>query len=188
MQKRIWKEWYPGLDNDRMTLADVQETLPANKPEDISWIVRLFENPKSPIAFHGAIQLRQHDCIHILLGRGLLAQDEAFVIGYTMGTAPNITVLEKFLYKCVARYLYTKPYRMSKKDLIAYELGFAEGKASSFKAIYDVDFSSFGGVQLGSIRHQLGINTLRLRETYFKEKRRLRDTASSLRLLGPSII
>jgi hypothetical protein len=35
--------------------------------------------------------LEGHDCMHVILGRGLLNQDEAFVIGFTMGSARKIT-------------------------------------------------------------------------------------------------
>lgn len=46
------------------------------------WMV---ENPESPFALAGAIDLYDHDCVHCVLDRGLLLPDEAFVIGYTMG-------------------------------------------------------------------------------------------------------
>ena len=82
-----WREWIPWLENDDLTLREVYETLPGAGPEEIDQIVRLLENPASPYALPGASSLRVHDCIHILIGRGLLNHDEAFVIGYTMGTA-----------------------------------------------------------------------------------------------------
>ncbi len=182
MSDLTWKEWFPGLDNDHLTLKEVRATLPANQPLEIHWLVRLFENPSSKIAFRGAISLRRHDFIHILLGRGLLSEDEAFVIGYTMGTVPGITELERMLYKWVARHLYRKPYKMFKDDLIAYDLGFEEGKASSVKAIYNIHFTPLEPLLLGEVRRQLGIDTGRLRQAFAKEKILLPQTAASQRL------
>jgi len=69
-----WREWNPGLDNDELTLQAVFDTLPGAGPDEIDQMVRLLENPASPYALPGAVRLRHHDCIHILLGRGLLNQ------------------------------------------------------------------------------------------------------------------
>lgn len=45
----------------------------------------LLENPDSPLPFAGKIDLYRHDCLHLLLERGLSVEDEAFVVGFTMG-------------------------------------------------------------------------------------------------------
>ena len=60
--------------------------------EDVPLVIKLTENPKyiSSKLFTGAVDLFSHDCIHVLLGRGLLTKDEAFVIGYTMGSAKKM--------------------------------------------------------------------------------------------------
>ena len=61
------------------------KTNTAKKQKDISWLVWLIENPKSPFHLHGAATLHDHDHIHVLLKRGQDNDDEAFVIGFTMG-------------------------------------------------------------------------------------------------------
>jgi len=59
--KISYRDWNPRLDNGDKTLQQVLDTLPANNPEDISSLVRLFENPKSPISFnHG--DFKRHFC------------------------------------------------------------------------------------------------------------------------------
>jgi len=80
-----WKDWNPMLNNGEKKLGTVLKTMPSNEQQDISSVVKLFENPSSPIALPGAINLERHDCIHVILGRGLLPQDEAFVIGFYHG-------------------------------------------------------------------------------------------------------
>ena len=59
------------------------------RQENIPLIIKLVENPNYNTSklFGGAVDLFTHDCVHVLLGRGLLVKDEAFVIGYTMGYA-----------------------------------------------------------------------------------------------------
>ena len=82
--------WHPGIANDGLTLRQVYRTLPGSTAAEIDPLVRLFENPASPLAFRGAITLERHDCVHVLLGRGLLGQDEAFVLGFTMGAEKDV--------------------------------------------------------------------------------------------------
>lgn len=180
--KNFWKDWNPGLGNDEITLGDVRATLPGAPAEDISALVRLFENPKSPIALTGAVSLKRHDCIHIVLGRGLLSQDEAFVIGFTMGTSKDISEIETAIFKNVAQYLYPKNYKFGKKDLIAYELGLESGKKSPTEKIYEFPFEDHDDWKLGKIRRLLNINTDSLRAIFAKEKELIPNTKASKRL------
>ena len=53
----------------------------------IHWLVWLLENPNSPVSLTGAIDLYNHDIIHILLDRGMEVKDEAMVSGFTMGNS-----------------------------------------------------------------------------------------------------
>jgi hypothetical protein len=182
MEKVAWNVWNPGLDNDDMSLQSVRDTLPANNADDISLIVRIFENPKSPIAFKGAISLDRHDCVHILLGRGLLPQDEAFVLGYTMGTAPNISDIESLLFQFVTKYLYPDPYRLTENNLKAYKLGLEAAKSFAHPEVYHVPLEMYGDKTLAELRGELGIKTESLRTLYRAEQVMLPDTKESKRL------
>ena len=77
-------------------LSIFSKTNTTKNKEDISWLVWLIENPKSPFHLHGAVTLRDHDHIHVLLGRGQANDDEAFVIGFTMGNDGNQNYLNSF--------------------------------------------------------------------------------------------
>ncbi|WP_420324760.1 hypothetical protein [Mameliella sp.] len=118
-----WDEWSPGLDTDDMTLAEVLATMPAAEAEDVPEIIRKYENPESPDALPGAISLARHDCIHVLLGRGLHVQDEAFIIGATMGAASDITdeAVDTFIH--VSTTLYPKVWQFSPEHIPSYRLG-----------------------------------------------------------------
>ena len=178
-----WELWNPGLDNGAATLGSVYETLPGDGPGDIDQIVRLLENPTSPYALPGAVSLRHHDCIHILLGRGLLNQDEAFVIGFTMGTAGAAISHEKVqLFRLATKHLYRPPYRFSDDDLVAYDLGFECARNAAAPNLASVDFDALWLRKLGTLRRELGIDTAALCAAYRTERRRLPGTRVSRRL------
>lgn len=180
--KISWKDWNPGLDNGHKTLGDVYDTLPGNDPEAINFIVRLFENPKSPIAFKGAIDLERHDYIHVLLGRGLLPQDEAFVIGYTMGTAHHISDLEAGLFKLISKKLYPHPYKFRPSDMVAYTLGLEYGKRSPTPRVYEQPIETMCQKPLAEVRQWLGICPEALRKLYAAEQVLIPDSNESKRL------
>ena len=126
MGRRIdlkWDEWNPGLDTDDMTLAEVLATMPAADASDVPAIIRKYENPESPDALPGSISLERHDCIHVLVGRGLHVQDEAFVIGATMGAAADITgeIVDFFI--DISTTQYPKHWRFEEEHIASFRLG-----------------------------------------------------------------
>jgi hypothetical protein len=185
LQPSGWRAWFPGLDNEQLTLRDVLATLPAAPPAAIPWIVRLFENPKGWLRLHGAVDLSTHDRIHVLLGRGLLGQDEAFVIGFTMGSTKAVSRLERWFFKCAIAHLYPDPYRIPWPILAAYDLGLEAGRAMGVKDIHLAIRDSMLDRPLGEVRRELGIDVPLLREFYAREREALPETAASRRLSGP---
>lgn len=161
-----WMEWNPGLNNDDLTLREVYESLPGYSQSEISWLVRALENPKSPFALTGAIDLFGHDCVHVLLGRGLLAQDEAFVIGFTMGTRKRLPRWQRNFFKFATQKLYPKEYRFDDNDLKIFDLGVECGIKSPCKEIYKVDFRPMLDWPLGKVRETVGIDKQLLLEAY----------------------
>lgn len=181
MNTRWWAEWFPGLDTDELTLRELYLTIPGFPPEEIHPMVRLFENPSSPIAFEGAITLERHDILHCLLGRGLIDQDEAFVLGYTMGTSKRMNRLKKWAFKTVLAN-YPEPYRIMGAELKAYDLGVAAGSKCQTDAIYDHPLEDYFDQPVGQIRRRLGISKSLLMEFYSREQAEIPNTPASLRL------
>lgn len=177
-----YQDWVPGLDNSEKKLKNVLATMPSNDPTDISKVVKLLENPASPLALPGAVSLERHDCIHILLGRGLLAQDEAFVIGFTMGTSKYISGLATGIFKKASRYLYPKPYKFTKEHLIAFELGLRYGIVCKATEVYEFPFEHFHEATIGELRRKMGIKVRDLKQLYRAEKILLPGTKVSNRL------
>ena len=89
-----------------LTLKEVYQQANLDRAEDIPWIVRLFENPRSPFALPGSISLHDHDCIHILLGKGVTPSEEAFVLGFTMGSDRKTKTWQIIFYKLLSRFAY----------------------------------------------------------------------------------
>ena len=177
-----WHEWNPGLDNDHLTLAEVMDTLPASDPNDVPWQVKLLENPDGWFAFPGAISLMRHDCIHILLGRGLRPQDEAFVIGFTMGASKRVKNWQYRVFKWATKHFYPKPWNWTEQDLIAFDLGFAKGEEAAAENLEFFPFERFMDLTIAELRSRLGINAQKLYAVYRKERLMLPDTPASRRL------
>ena len=75
-----FKDWHIPWEKDQYTLKECLDNLAllGAPPDKIPLMVKLVENPKYRIPgvtlFHGAVELKQHDCIHALLGRDDLAR------------------------------------------------------------------------------------------------------------------
>jgi hypothetical protein len=120
--------------------------------------------------------------IHVLLGRGLLDQDEAFVIGFTMGSTRAVTVLERWVFKCAVSVLYPEPYRIPQKMLAAYDLGLEAGSGMGVRNLHCAIGDDMLERPLGATRRSLGIDTARLCEFYARERAALPGTLASQRL------
>ena len=178
-----WQDWVPRLEQGHLTLQNVYDSMPKHEPADIDELVRMFENPASSYAFPGAVDLFRHDCIHIVLGRGLLMQDEAFVIGYTMGTAKELISWDQAqCFKMVASVAYKKPYTFRRSDLIAFDIGFSLGIVDPCEHIYRFPFDNQMDIPLDELRELLGIDKRYLYSTYRTEALQIPHTRESQRL------
>ncbi|MGF1575173.1 MAG: hypothetical protein ACFCU9_04395, partial [Cyanophyceae cyanobacterium] len=88
------------------SLEEDYEAFRINAPEEIPFWVWMLENPDSPLPFPGQVSLKHHDLIHILLRVGVTREEEALVVGWTMGNDPNLRDWHIPLFLWVARTLY----------------------------------------------------------------------------------
>ncbi len=114
-----YRDWVVPFDYDQISLEQGLASLAklGAPEEDIPLIVRLFENPKGLGLLSGSVNLHQHDCIHLILGRGLLPKDEAFVIGFTMGSTKRLSIWEEKFFSWINHHFYPEVYRFSEEDL-----------------------------------------------------------------------
>ncbi len=147
------------LDIAQMNLKEVHSVVFSFHEPKIPFVIWLLENPNSPLALPGKISLRHHDYIHILLGRGISPQDEAFVIGFTMGNDLKTNKLHLFIYKFFAKFIYPYPYNFSTLDLINFNLGFMYGRKIKIKQINEIEFEKYQNENIKYLRKFFGINT-----------------------------
>ena len=93
MSKTATIKRYFNLYQSHLTLKDSLQSFKGDEQSDIPFIVRLLENPESIVPLPGQINLYNHDCLHILLDRGISLLDEAFVVGFTMGSDLKILLI-----------------------------------------------------------------------------------------------
>lgn len=183
------RDWVIPLSRGALTLRAARALLApiALKPEEIPFLVRLVENPELDVPgiemFNGAVSLPLHDQIHILLGRGLLAKDEAFVIGFTMGSSDQVSATEEMLYGIFSRFLYPKEYRFSNEDFRVFRDAVRLGFISDCVSLAEADFETLQDLPLREARGRLGIEEDLLRAYYAIEKRRYPRSFESRRLL-----
>lgn len=181
--------WHLPLRRDRITLAQARADLArvGAAPQDIPLMVQLVENPRYRIPgldlFHGRVALHQHDAIHILLGRGLLNKDEAFTIGFTMGSTRQVSTIEEELFARIAGRLYPKPYQFDSNDLEVFRDAVRLAFVCHCQALDGIDFDAYADQPLATIRRHLGIDKRLLLAYYRLEKQRYPQCPASRRLL-----
>jgi hypothetical protein len=184
-----WREWHISLATRSPTLRQALDSAAhmAAKPSDVPLIVRLVENPCFDLPwidlFSGAVNLESHDCIHALLGRGLLPKDEAFVIGFTMGSTNRTTTGEQRLYGLVAKYLYPGPYRFSDEDIQVFKDAAHLGYVSDCQRLDKVDYSTLMELSLEEARKAVQLECDLLEAYYRIEQKRYPTSVESQRLL-----
>ncbi len=166
----FWTRWYPGLENDQLTVGSVLDTLPGLSSDDIPGVIRAFESPDSPLKLPGACTLAQHDVLHILLGRGLVDQDEAFVLGFSAVADPEFTDDDMERYK-FAFSIYPEPYCIRGCDLIAFELGVKAARGMRLRNITNLDVATVRHKLIGQLRKDVGIDKEVLLDIYQEEQR-----------------
>jgi hypothetical protein len=182
--------WHVPLSEENLKLGQAYDALLAIglQQEQIPLMVQLVENPRFDLPgfdlFPGATSLETHDYIHILLGRGLLPIDEAFVLGFTMGSTDRVSATEEALYTFFARYLYPKGYRFGDEEVAVFRDAVRLGYISDCVSLCKVDFASLRTLTLAQARQELGIEAPLLRAYFEIERRRYPESLASARLLA----
>lgn len=187
--KVSWKDWHIPLSRGAIRFGEARAELAAlgASQDDIPLMVQWVENPRFDLPgidiFHGAVDLKTHDAIHILLGRGMLPTDEAFVIGFTMGSTNRVTTLEENLYAFVTRHFYPKVYRFSADDLRVFRDATKLGYISDCASLDKVDYDPLNHLTIAEARRELNLEENLIRAYYEIEQRRYPQSKASQRLL-----
>jgi hypothetical protein len=185
------RHWHVPLARVHATLSGAYAELQTLglKQEDVPFLVQLVENPRYDLpgfnVFNGAVDLRTHDLLHILLGRGLLPKDEAFVIGFTMGSTDRVSQTEERLFAFFSKHLYPRAYRFDDEDLRVFRDAVRLGFISDCDSLSETDLDRVADLPLGEARRALGIEDDLLRAYFAIEKRRYPGSFECARLLDP---
>ena len=185
----ITSRWHVPLSQATTTLRQAYASLKeiGLRQQDVPLAVQLVENPRYDLPgidiFHGATDLETHDLIHIILGRGLLRKDEAFVLGFTMGSTNRVSFAEERLYTFFAKHIYPEGFRFDDEDVAVFKDAVRLGYISDCVALGGVDYRNHLDQPLGAIRQALGIEEDLLRAYFAIERRRYPAAVESQRLL-----
>ena len=159
-----------------------------NSQEEVPLIVRLMENPAfdmPPLSmFRGRVNLEQHDCIHLLLGRGTTLMDEAFTIGFTMGSTKRMSTSATDLFAAVAERIYPKAYRFPLPAVRVFRDAVHLASISNCRRLDAVDFKALMDLPLREIRERLGVEEELLTAYYRIEAARNPEIAACQRLVA----
>ena len=173
-QAELAANWHHPLSKGSNNLKTVLDGMKEFKlaQEDVPLIIKLTENPKyfTSKLFTGAVDLFSHDCIHVLLGRGLLPKDEAFVIGYTMGSGKKMSRWRRNLFLWICKYLYPEGYKFTEEERYIFYSGVMAGSRCSTD-LSKVQFDKLQNMKIDYIRKLLDIDKELLKCYYCTEKR-----------------
>ena len=186
--EELANDWHFPLSAHRKKLFQILREMEPFKlsQEDIPLRIKLVENPKwfTSEFFGGAVDLFTHDCIHIILGRGLLLKDEAFVIGYTMGSTRKISRFKRNLFMFCAKYFYPKGYRFGEEERFVFNMGVALGEQNNDDITeYPFDECLMTWNYSLSVLRQGFVNVDLLRNYYRVEKSLFPNSIESQRLI-----
>ena len=172
------ENWFVPLSTTDLTLQQAHTQLDefGLEQEDVPLIIQLVENPKYDLPgidiFHGATNLDTHDYIHILLGRGVMIKDEAFVLGFTMGSSNRVTTTEERLFGFLTKYIYPKNYQFTDQDLDVFKDAVRLSFISDCQSLAKVDYKKYIEWPVQKIRDEIGLEVDLLKAYYAIEAKR----------------
>lgn len=170
----------PSLQTALDTLHDVtayQQQAPLMR----QWAAHLKATP----VLHGGLNQQQHDCIQIVLGRGLLPTDEAFGFGFVLGSAAKGIMTEQALHAHISRYLHPMLLELAELDQAVFREGLKMAFISGCLALDRFNFNDWQEQPLRVLRDAIGLEQDLLLAYYAVEQRRYPQNRASARLLPP---
>lgn len=180
-----YRNWFIPFAQDDITLREGLASLKklGAPEEDIPFIIRLIENPEGLGIFPGSVNLHQHDCIHLVLGRGLLPKDEAFTIGFTMGSTKHMTTWDEKAFSWICNHCYPDIYRFTQEDSEVFRDAVRLGSISRCKRLDQVEFVLMMDKTLKQIRKEIGLEAELINAYFSVEKNRYPRAKESQRLI-----
>jgi len=179
------EDWHIPYQQDELSLQAALQTLnalragPHEQPLMLAWLAQGNE----PGLFQNAIDVPRHDCIQIILGRGLSATDEAFGTGFTLGSTAKSTMTEQGLHAWISRHLQSMLASLGECEQAVFREGAKLAFISACVALDRFDFTEWMDQPLCVVRDAIGLEQELLMAYYAVEQRRYPQNNASLRLL-----
>jgi hypothetical protein len=150
----------PPLFEKHMTLSEAYNRMTSQNlfAPQTPIMIRLMENPASPIALPGAIDLTRHDYMHCILNQPLTVKGEAYVLGFTMGADPRFRWWHAPMFKFIARYCYPRQYRFKEKHLEVFDHALELGLKSRIKDFERLNWTEYMSMKLADLRKLIGVD------------------------------
>lgn len=180
--------WHIPFHEDGISLRAALSTMPSPViPEEMPLMLRLHRDPN--LSFLGQLVSRagldqhQHDCIHLLLGRGLLPMDQAFVLGFTIGCSTKSSIPEHRLQGEVGRHFYKNVSLFDEAESAVFREGIKLAYLCCCVPLENFDFTPWYDQTLLQLRKATGIDPELVMAYYAIEKHRYPHSLASQRLL-----
>jgi hypothetical protein len=109
--------------------------------------------------------------------------DEAFVLGFTMGSTDRVSTQEANLFNWINQILYPKPYRFTPEGTQVFKDAVALAYVSDCTPLETVDFKPMLDWPLRKVREAINLETDLLQSYYRIEAKRYPGIRASQRLL-----
>jgi len=182
------ESWHIPFHSDGLSLRLALASMPLPEAADsLPLMLRLQRDPElsflGQLVFNSGVDRHQHDCIHILLGRGLLPIDQAFVLGFTLASSKKSMLPEHRLYAEVNRHFYKRVNLFDETESNIFKDGIRLGYLSFCAPLDGFDFKPWHDFSLREVREAIGLDPEVLLAYYAVERHRYPHSIASQRLL-----
>jgi len=112
-----------------------------------------------------------------------MSKDEAFVLGFTMGSTNKLSATEEKIYAFVSQYLYPDVYQFDTEDIEVFKDAVRLGYICDCQPLDKVDYESLRDLSIEEARQKVGISSDLLRAYFSIEKKRYPNARESQRLV-----
>lgn len=186
------QDWHIPYHHDALTLQAAIATLPQSEPSPLeqSLMLQCLSNLNSADTgfqlFHGDVDQHKDNCIHIILGRGLLKMDQAFTFGFTLGCAKKGIMAEETLNAYISRHLHPSLARLNEDELAVFKDAVKLASISCCVALDRFNFADWQDQPIRVLRDAIGLEHDLIAAHYAVEQRRYPHNKASQRLAPAS--
>ena len=182
------QDWHIPFHQDSLGLrAALASMPPLSSFTEVPLMLRLQRDPDlsflGQLVFKAGLDQHQHACIHILLSRGLLPMDQAFALGFTLGSSKKGTMPEHRLHAEVGRHFYKNVPLFSESEGAVFKEGIKLAYLSFCAPLEGFDFTPWHDQALRKLREAIGLEPELMRAYFAVERHRYPHSLASQRLL-----